>query len=90
MIKGYKQTEGLDNFDTYSPMTRINFIRMVFAIAINSEIYSILHNHTWDLVNLPSGCKPLSSKWVFKRKRKIDGSIDKCKARLVINGYRQT
>ena len=90
VIKGYKKTEGLDNFDTYSPMTRINFIRMVFAIAINSEIDSILHNHTWDLVNLPSGCKPLSSKWVFKRKRKIDGSIDKCKARLVINGYRQT
>ena len=33
MIKGYKQTEGLDYFDTYSLVTRINSIRMVFTIA---------------------------------------------------------
>ena len=32
MIKGYKQTEGLDYFDTYSSMTRINSIRMVLAV----------------------------------------------------------
>ena len=37
-----------------------------------------------------AGYKLLSSKWVFKRKRKVDGSIDKYKARLVIKGYRQT
>ena len=49
---------------------------------IKSEIDSILHNHTWELVDLPSGCKPLSSKWIFKRKRKVDESIDKYKARL--------
>ena len=40
-------------------------------------------------MDLPSGCKPLSSKWNFKRKRKVDGSIDKYKARLVIKGNRQ-
>ena len=50
----------------------------------------ILHNHTWELVNLPLGCKPLSSKWVFKRKRKVDGSIDKYKARFLIKRYKQT
>ena len=33
VIKGYRQTKGLYYFDTYSPMTRINFIRMVLAIA---------------------------------------------------------
>ena len=38
----------------------------------------------------PPGCKPLSSKWVFKRKKKVDGSIDRYKARLVIKGYRKT
>ena len=41
-------------------------------------------------MDLPPGCKPLSSKWVFKRIRKVDGLIDKYKARLVIKGYRQT
>ena len=44
---------------------------------IDTEIESMLHNHTWELVDLPPGFKPLSSKWVFKRKRKVDGSIDK-------------
>ena len=41
-------------------------------------------------MDLPPSCKPLSSKWVFKRKRKVDGTIDKYKARLVIKGYKQT
>ena len=41
-------------------------------------------------MNLSPGCKSLSSKWVFKRKRKVDGSIDKSKARLVIRDYKQT
>ena len=57
--------------------------------AIKSEIDSILQNHTWELVDLPPGCKPLGSKWIFKRKMKADGTIDKYKARLVIKGYRQ-
>ena len=63
---------------------------LMWKESINSEIESILHNHTWELVDLPPGCKPLSSKWVFKRKRKVDGSIDKYKERLMIKGYKQT
>ena len=58
--------------------------------AIKSKIDSTLHNHTWELVDLPPGCKPLSSKWVFKRKWKVDGSIDKYKVRPVFKGYKQT
>ena len=57
--------------------------------AIKSEIDSILQNHTWELVDLPPGCKPLGYKWIFKKKMKTDGTIDKYKARLVIKGYRQ-
>lgn len=30
--------------------------------AINSEMESILHNHTWNLVNLPPGCKTIGCK----------------------------
>ncbi|KAK9723642.1 hypothetical protein RND81_05G015100 [Saponaria officinalis] len=58
--------------------------------AINSEIDSIKSNNTWILTNLPRGCKPLSNKWVFKKKLKLDGSIDKYKARLVVCGNRKT
>ena len=57
--------------------------------AIKSEIDSILQNHTWELVDLPPGSKPLGYKWIFKRKMKTDGTIDKYKARLVIKGYKQ-
>ena len=58
--------------------------------AIRNELDSILQHRTWELVDLPLGCKHLSSKWVFKRKRKIDGSIDKYKSRLEIKDYKQT
>ena len=57
--------------------------------AINIEVESILHNHTWEMVDLPPCCKPLGYKWIFKKKMKADGSIDKYKASLVIKGYRQ-
>nr|GEV85595.1 hypothetical protein [Tanacetum cinerariifolium] len=52
--------------------------------AIDDEIGSIMENNTWVLSDLPHGCKPLGCKWIFKRKMKVDGTIDKFKARLVI------
>ncbi|GJS21222.1 retrotransposon protein, putative, ty1-copia subclass [Tanacetum coccineum] len=51
--------------------------------AIKSEIESILQNHTWELVDLPPGCKPLGYKWIFKKKMKADGTVDKYKARVI-------
>ena len=62
---------------------------LMWKEANKREIDSILQNHTWELLDLPPGCKPLSSKWVFKRKRKVDGSIEKYKGRLVIKSYKQ-
>ncbi|GKF80773.1 zinc finger, CCHC-type containing protein, partial [Tanacetum coccineum] len=44
---------------------------------------------TWVLADLPPGCKPLGCKWIFKIKLKVDGTIEKFKARLVIQGFRQ-
>ena len=43
VIKGYNKKEGLDYFDTYSPVTRISSIRMLIAIAAihNLEIYQM-------------------------------------------------
>ncbi|GJR84388.1 zinc finger, CCHC-type containing protein [Tanacetum coccineum] len=56
---------------------------------IDDEIGSIMENNTWVLSDLPPGCKPLGFKWIFKRKMQVDGTIDKFKARLVIQGFRQ-
>ncbi|KAK3016562.1 hypothetical protein RJ639_005823 [Escallonia herrerae] len=52
--------------------------------AVNNEIESIMQNHTWELVDLPPGNKPLGCKWIFKRKMKADRTIEKYKARLVV------
>ena len=43
VAKGYQQKEGLDYFDTYSPVTRITSIRMLIAIAAlhNLDIHQI-------------------------------------------------
>ncbi|GJT60792.1 zinc finger, CCHC-type containing protein [Tanacetum coccineum] len=46
-------------------------------------------NNTWVLADLPSGCEPLGCKWIFKRKLKVDETIEKFKARLVIQGFGQ-
>ncbi|GJZ21908.1 zinc finger, CCHC-type containing protein [Tanacetum coccineum] len=58
--------------------------------AINDEIDSIMGNNTWVLTDLPLGCKPLGCKWIFKRKMKVDGTVEKFKARLVIQGFKQS
>ena len=57
--------------------------------ALNNEIESIMHNHTWEIVDLPHGAKTISCKWIFKKKLKSDGSIEKYKARLVSKGFKQ-
>jgi hypothetical protein len=54
-----------------------------------NEMDSILINGTWELCNLPVECKPVGCKWIFKKKMKPDGTIDKFKVRLVVKGFTQ-
>ena len=56
---------------------------------MDEEMAALQRNQTWDLVPLPKGQKPIGCKWVFKRKMGLDGSIEKYKARLVVQGYSQ-
>ncbi|KAK1694490.1 hypothetical protein QYE76_011187 [Lolium multiflorum] len=57
--------------------------------AVRSEMDSILANGTWEVTDRPYGCKPVGCKWVFKKKLRPDGTIEKYKARLVAKGYTQ-
>lgn len=57
--------------------------------AAQAEVDALRANGTWELVPLPDGQKPVSSRWVFLIKRKSDGTIDCYKARLVAKGFSQ-
>ena len=48
-----------------------------------------MHNHPWEIVDLPPGAKNIGCKWIFKRKLKPNGSIKKYKARLITKGFKQ-
>eukprot|EP00253_Pinus_taeda_P013038 PITA_13038 len=50
---------------------------------------SLHKNEAWDLVELPTGTKPIGNKWVFKKKTNGKGKVEKYKARLVAKGYSQ-
>ena len=57
--------------------------------AMNEEYNSIMKNQTWELTELPEDKTPIGCKWLFKYKLKLDGSIERFKARPVAKGYTQ-
>jgi histone deacetylase 1/2 len=57
--------------------------------AMDLEYNSLLQNKTWHLVPPQKGTNIIGCKWVWKIKRKADGSLDKYKAWLVAKGYQQ-
>ena len=57
--------------------------------AIQLEYDSLIENNTWKVVNLPPNRKPLTTKWVLKKKLGPHGQLLKHKARLVARGFQQ-
>jgi histone deacetylase 1/2 len=57
--------------------------------ATDIEYNALMQNKTWHLVPRVKGRNIIDSKWVFKLKRKADGTLDKYKARLVAKGFKQ-
>lgn len=54
------------------------------------EMKAFKKNGTWELIDLPQGVHPVSSKWVFTVTYNADGSVERYKARLVARGFTQT
>ena len=54
---------------------------------MKAEMDALQNNETSELVDLPSGKKPMGYKWVFVVTFKGDGSLERYKARLVAKGY---
>ena len=53
------------------------------------EITAHLSNGTWEVVDLSPGRVTIGSKWIYKIKHKVDGTIERFKARLVAQGFSQ-
>jgi hypothetical protein len=53
------------------------------------EYQSIMKNDVWDIVLRPEGKFVVTSKWIYKIKHTVDGSIEKHKTRIVARGFSQ-
>ena len=57
--------------------------------AIAQEIANLKNYGVYRFEDLPPGCRPINSHYIFKIKANSDGLVDRFKARLVADGYRQ-
>jgi len=57
--------------------------------AMCDEIKALRSNHTWSLVPFHPSMNVVGSRWVYRIKRRVDGSIDRYKAHLVARGFTQ-
>jgi histone deacetylase 1/2 len=57
--------------------------------AMEEEYNALLDNKTWHLIPPNSKKNLIDCKWVYRIKKKADGSIDRYKARLVAKGFKQ-
>ena len=57
--------------------------------AIDEELQAHQKNKTWSIVDKQDHMHVIGHKWVFKKKRDVNGDVQKYKARLVAKGYSQ-
>jgi hypothetical protein len=57
--------------------------------AMKEEYNALLENQTWRLFRPSSSKNLIDYKWVYRVKKRADGTIDRYKARLVSKGFNQ-
>ena len=57
--------------------------------AMVEEYDSIFRNSAWEIVPRPEGKSVVGSRWIYKVKQAVDGSVEKYKARFVAQGFSQ-
>jgi hypothetical protein len=51
------------------------------------ELENFERNQVWELVDPPPGCKPISTKWVWKNKEREKDEVVRNKSRFVAQGF---
>ena len=46
-----------------------------------------MKNDVWEIVLRPEGKSVVTSRWLYKLKHDVDGSVEKYKARFVARGF---
>ncbi|GJW12626.1 ribonuclease H-like domain-containing protein [Tanacetum coccineum] len=80
------------NVTTESPLPRSHLYAISdpnWLQAMTAEYDALISNGTWALVPRPTDVNVVRSMWLFKKKYKADGSLERYKARLVANGRSQ-
>ena len=57
--------------------------------AIKSEIVFMKENLVWNLIDPPDGVRTIECKWIYKKKKDMDGNVHIYIAQLVTKGFRQ-
>ena len=71
-----------DYMANFKPQSRV----VLEELQYDESMYS---NYVWELVDLPESVRPIGCKWIYKKKRGVDGKVETFKARLVSKGYTQ-
>ena len=59
----------------------------VWKDAMLEEYMSMINNNVWDIVPRPKDKSVVSSKWIYKIKHTVDGSVEKFKEIFVARGF---
>jgi hypothetical protein len=57
--------------------------------AMEEEYRALISNGTWERVPRPQGSNVVTGKWVFTHKLRADGTLDRYKARWVLQSFTQ-
>ena len=62
-------------------------LMQVWRDAMVEEYASIMKNDVWEVVPRPKGKSMIGSRWIYKIKHVVDGSVEKFKARFVTKRF---
>ena len=61
--------------------------QIIWRDAMMEEYQTIMKNDVWDVVPRPEGKYVITSKWIYKIKHVVDGSVEKHKEIFMARGF---